>query len=393
MIKCHSKIVFLALFFLFVKPLTLQAQGLLDKVFGDKDTIHPQYKLLQDRLTRYESISQGGGWASVPTAKDSVRAGKRNSTVLLLRQRLEEEGYLRKRLLFRSDTFDTELTEALKSFQKNYGVPSTGFLNPATITALNVPAGKRAEQMKLNMERWKLMPGAPSRHILVNIPDFKMEVIESCSVTLSMKVVVGKIDRPTPVFSSTLTYIVLNPTWNVPQNILKKDVLPKVKKDRAYLVKNGMKIYKMDNSGQRTEVSADSIDWKKVSLDHFPYEIIEDPGPLNSLGVVKFMFPNTYSVYMHDSPAKKLFKSEEPVFSSGCVRLSNAMALAAHLLAKEKNWEKDKLLEALATGETQTIILKNPIPVFIQYFTSWVDDSGAVQFRKDIYHLDDLKNK
>jgi murein L,D-transpeptidase YcbB/YkuD len=367
---------------------SLSAQGLLEQIFGDKDTLHPQHRLLQKKLKDYREIAERGGWNTVPSSRDSIKAGKRSSIVLLLKQRLVTEGYMPKRLIARSDSFDTELTEALMHYQRNNGLAETGYLNKATVNALNIPADKRVQQIIVNMDRWKLMPKLDSRYIVVNLPAFKMDVIESNKSVLNMKVVVGKLDRQTPVFTSTLTYLVLNPTWNIPQNVLKKDVLPKIKKDPSYLEKSHMTVYYMDSTGHRQPVPPGQINWAEQSVKHFPYEIIQDPGPNNSLGLVKFMFPNTYSVYMHDSPAKNLFKSETPLYSSGCVRLSNALGLAEYILEQEK-WDKEKIREAFASQETQTVVLKKSIPVFIQYFTSWVDDQGEMQFRKDIYGLDD----
>lgn len=248
---------------------------------------------------------------------------------------------------------------------------------------------ERQEQVRINMERWKALPRHLGKHYLfVNTADFRLDVVANDSVVMDMRVVVGRYYRKTPVFHAKLTHIVFNPSWNIPPNVLKKDILPELLKDSSFLSKNHMVVFQKDPAGTRKKISADTIDWKKISSESFPYELVQEPYAANALGVVKFMFPNRYNVYMHDTPFKNLFEKTEPAFSSGCIRLSDATGLAVHLLKSEKNWDEKRIADIIAMGRTFTVFLSEPVEVYIQYFTAWVDAKGKIQFRKDIYNRD-----
>jgi len=251
---------------------------------------------------------------------------------------------------------------------------------------------KKREQIKINMDRWKAMPINWGKHyLLINIADFSLNVMENDSIIMSMKAIVGRTYRKTPVFNAKMRSIIFNPSWNIPETILKNDVLPLVLKDTSYLRKKHIQIYQTKKGGIRKEISADSINWKAVSARYFPYELTQSPGKDNALGVVKFMFPNQYSVYMHDTPAKELFEETERTFSSGCIRISNAIDLAEYLL--KGKWSRKQIMKTIQSGETVTVTLSEPIETYIEYFTAWVDDYGMVQFRKDIYEEDTLLTK
>lgn len=245
------------------------------------------------------------------------------------------------------------------------------------------------EQIKINMERWKALPRYLGEHYLfVNTADFRLDAVENDSVVMDMKVVVGRYYRRTPVFRAKLTHIVFNPSWNIPPNILKKDILPEILKDSLFTVKNHIEVFQKDSAGTRRKIRADTINWKTISLQDFPYELVQEPCAANVLGVAKFIFPNKYNVYMHDTPYKNLFEKTEPAFSSGCIRLSDATGLAIHLLKDEKNWNEKRIKTVIGTGKTFTVFLGKPLEVYVQYFTAWVDTKGKVQFRKDIYNRD-----
>lgn len=376
-----STLVFLlALFFFNAQPCLAQR----DK---ESDSLTEQFRLLKKELIRYQKMAETNHWVKIPTNKDSLDLRRNSRFVNLLRSRLETEDYLRRRILFKSDTFDQEMIIALKEFQASHGIAETGYPGPLTVAAMNVSPKARVQQIEINLERWRNFHPPLTEYILVNIPDFQMRFYQKEKVVMNMRVVVGKRNRQTPVFNAKLTYLVLNPTWNIPPNVLRKDVLAKVKKDPNYLQSSNMKVYGRDSCGKRVVIPDTTVNWRQISSRHVPYEIVQQAGADNALGQVKFMFPNSFNVYMHDSPAKKLFSSPAPLFSSGCVRLSDAKALAFFLLERE-GWTTDRLAQALESGKTETVVLRQSLMVYLQYFTSWVDESGQIQFRRDYYGRD-----
>jgi murein L,D-transpeptidase YcbB/YkuD len=239
------------------------------------------------------------------------------------------------------------------------------------------------------MERWKALPPDLGRfYIFVNTADFMLKVIKNDMVVMQMRVIVGRTYRRTPIFNSKLTHIILNPSWHIPPSIIKNDILPQIKKNKGYLQEKHIKIFYYDEKQKLTEVSGDSIDWNNISMKSFPYKLIQDPGEDNALGLVKFMFANDYNVYMHDTPSKELFNDSEPTFSSGCIRLSHALDLAMILLKNNTEWPIQKIIKTIGNGKTVTISLSEPVNIYIQYFTAWVNGEGMIQFRKDIYKRD-----
>jgi murein L,D-transpeptidase YcbB/YkuD len=181
-----------------------------------------------------------------------------------------------------------------------------------------------------------------------------------------------------------MTYLVLNPTWTVPPGILANDILPAQRRDPSYLAKKGLQV--VDRNGR--VVPASSIDWSQATARRFPYNLVQPPGPENALGRVKFMFPNSYAVYLHDTPTRSLFEKSERAFSSGCIRIENPLELAALLLEGQKGWDRAAIDAALATGKTRTVTLERPVPVLLTYFTAWVDRDGELQLRRDVYGRD-----
>lgn len=358
-------------------------------LFQDSTSFHPQYYLLQKALHGYDSILKSGGWNFLDQTKSYQYYSKEYSITKHLRKRLELEGYLVKRNSINQDTSDADLFTALKIFQTNNGLVAAGNLNTATLAALNISSEKRIEQIKINMERWKALPKFLGKdYLFVNSAYFNLDVIENSIKIIKMKIIVGQIYRRTPVFSEKLTHVIFNPTWHIPTTIREKDILPIVIKDTSYLRKKFIKIYKTDVNGIRREVATDLIDWKSVTAKKFPYDLVQTSGSKNALGAVKFIFPNSYNVYMHDTPSKELFNKTEPTFSSGCIRLSKAIELSEHLLKNKKGWSKEKINKTIKSGKTMSVYLQEPVPVYIQYYTAWVNESGILQFRKDIYNRD-----
>ena len=238
------------------------------------------------------------------------------------------------------------------------------------------------------MERWRwLPPNLGDRYILVNIPSFGLELFDSGKRVMTMKVIVGKPYLSTPVFNARMTYMVLNPRWLVPRSIAIKEILPALRRDPGYLDRENLRVFEGSGPGRR-EVDPETIDWHEVSPRHFPYQFRQDPGPKNPLGRLKFIFPNPFDVYLHDTPSRGLFARAVRGFSHGCIRIEKAIDLADYLLKDNENWNRERLLAATDFSRERTVTLPHPISVEIVYFTAWVDEDGTVNFRDDIYGRD-----
>jgi len=219
---------------------------------------------------------------------------------------------------------------------------------------------------------------------MVNMAGYKLDLVEDGRSVLEMPVIVGKPYRAAPAFIDNIDYMEINPTWKVPPRIAKEKFLPKLQKDAKFIAKNRLKIY--DSWGKEAnEVNPEKIDWNKYNENWLPYKFVQQPGKSNSMGLVKFMFPNKYRIYLHDTPQKKLFKSYVRTFSSGCIRVSQPFTLANKILEKEESWSGEKVESFLNDGETKVIRVSQPLPVYLMYWTAWVDESGKVNFRNDVY--------
>jgi len=255
----------------------------------------------------------------------------------------------------------------------------------STIDAMNITVEERIASIEANLERWRwLSDDLGDRYISVNIANFELQVIENDTIVFSTKAIVGVNIRKTPVFSSLMTYLVLNPDWTVPPTIFKSDIIPSVINNPDYLKEKSLKILRSDG----TEVDPLSIDWNKVSANGFPYRVHQEPGPKNALGMVKFMFPNQYSVYIHDTPNHNLFRQTDRSLSSGCIRVNNPLELVAWLMKDNPDWSPDEINNIISKGRLQTVNLTIPIQVHILYFTAWASNDAVVYFRKDIYDFD-----
>ena len=274
---------------------------------------------------------------------------------------------------------------SIKKFQKHHGLNTDGKIGKLTLEALNIPLQTRLDQLYVNMERLRWLPEkGTGKRVLVNIADFTLDYLENNDTLIHMRTVVGQNFRKTPVFNAKMSYLVFSPTWTVPPGILRKDILPAVAKDISYLSSKGMIV--KDRSGN--VVNPASIDWKKANASgRFPYTIQQMPGNQNALGRVKFMFPNKYSVYLHDTPSKSLFARDERNFSSGCIRVEKPLELAELLLQETGGWNTSKIANAMNQSTEKTVLLKTPIDVYIYYLTCW-SHNGKVEFRKDIYNRD-----
>lgn len=344
------------------------------------------YPRLQEALTRYRGIAAAGGWPSLPDGP-TLRAGDRAPAVAVLRARLAREG-VDGAPPERADTeFDPALALAVQAFQQRHGLDADGAVGPRTRRALDTPASSRVAQLVANLERRRWLGQAPGkRQVRVNTAAFTLDAIDGTQVALHMRVVVGQPFRPTPEFAARIRYLVLNPYWEVPPSLAVEDKLPLIRRDPGYLAREHIRV--LQGWGPTPlQIDPASVDWHRVG-SVFPYRLRQDPGPWNALGRVKFMFPNAHNVYLHDTPARALFGQAERSFSSGCVRLQNAPALAEWILAGHPRWTPQALREALASQDTRTVHLPEPVPVYLLYWTAWVGADGAAQFRRDIYDRD-----
>jgi murein L,D-transpeptidase YcbB/YkuD len=351
------------------------------------------YGALRDALERYRRIAAHGGWPTL-VSHQTLKLGMRSEAVIHLRQRLEKSGDMLpevNRIAANSMTlvrFDEAVAKAVTDFQRRHGLKIDGKVGKQTLAALNVPVATRIDTLRANMERRRWVPAElGDRHLRVNIPAFELEAVSGGRVIKTMRVVVGRPKRPTPVLSGQMTYLEVNPYWHVPPRIARKDILPKVQADPGYLLQKGFRVFS-DWTAQARELDPREIDWTQISPRSFPYKLRQDPAPSNSLGQVKFMFPNKHSIYLHDTPSKGLFERERRSFSSGCVRVAAPLELAALLLAGMPAWDEGRLAATFDTLTPKVVRLKTPMPVHLQYWTAWVDAAGRVHFREDIYNRD-----
>jgi murein L,D-transpeptidase YcbB/YkuD len=343
---------------------------------------HEGYQRLRAALARERAYAESGAWPVLPKGP-ALNRGDSGPNVALLRERLHAEGDLATK---DGDTFDDELEHAVRRFQWRHGLEQTGILDSETFAELNLTADARVNQIKLNMERWRWLPqDLGRRRVEVNIAAYELQLIDDDEVAIRMRVVVGKSYRRTPVFSDTIRYIVLNPNWHVPKSIAVEELIPRIQKDSTYLERFGMRL--LTAGPDATDVDPRTVDWKAITVENFPYRLRQEPGRLNALGRMKFMFPNRYDVYLHDTPSRHLFAEAQRDFSHGCIRLEKPLDLAIYLMRKSK-WNQEQIERALDEGTERSIYLPRPIPVHLLYFTAWADEDGTIQFRRDINGVD-----
>lgn len=324
----------------------------------------PAYKRLQDALARYRAIAAAGGWRRLPEGV-KLQRGDSGAAVSGLRRRLAAEGYLPTDTP--SDEFDEVLEEAIKLFQARHGIAVDGQVGHGTFQALNVSPAARIEQIRLNLERWREVPRDwPATRIEVNVPAATLTVIERGEPALTMRAVVGATDHPTPVLRARMSGVLFNPPWNVPASIIKNEIQPHVKRDPKYLERNRYVYLGRPGASPLQQL----------------------PGPTNALGRIKFEMSNTYDVYLHDTPSHPAFSKVLRALSHGCVRLEEPRQLAVLVLGTQAGWALDDIDRAVDAGETRRVPLARSLPVYLLYWTAFVDADGGVEFRDDIYARD-----
>ena len=355
---------------------------------GSLEALEPSsagFRRLRDALYAYKAWAAVGGWATIP-AGPSFGLGTSGPRVDALIRRLVATSDLPPS--FESPTFDRRVMHAVGDFQARHGIPRSGVVGGVTLAALNVPVQERMRTMQLSLERWRWLPDKlEPRHVEVNIPGYRVDLMRNGQITRTLRAVVGKRTSPTPVFSDQIAYVELNPTWTVPPSILAKEIVPMLRRRPDYLAANNMRVVPMSRALRDSAVDLTAVPWKDVASDSFPFLVIQGAGPDNPLGRLKLMCPNEFDVYLHDTPQRERFGVAQRDFSHGCVRVNNVEELADSLIAWPRG-DSSHVRGLLADTTWRRIRLTNPMPVHFMYWTAWVDEDGEVEFRDDIYGLD-----
>jgi murein L,D-transpeptidase YcbB/YkuD len=347
---------------------------------------HSEYRALMKALAAHRELAARGGWPSVPGG-EKLRPGDIDPRLPMVRARLLVTGELPTPVHYEGNAFGPGTLTAIKLFQTRHGLDPDGVIGKQTLAALNVPVEARIRQIELNLERWRwIVRDLGRRHIRINIADYSLEVVENGQVVMAMPVIVGTRYRKTPVFSAQMSYLEFAPYWTVPSTILREDKLPAIRKNPAFLQKNHFRVVR--SSGRvMSDEELRQINWRKVRAESFPGELRMDPGPWNPLGRVKFMFPNSFNVYLHDTNERWLFERDRRTFSSGCIRIERPVDLARYLLRDVKGWDEERLQQSLQRTTPMQVGI-DPVPTHVQYWTAWVAADGSVQFRGDLYYRD-----
>jgi murein L,D-transpeptidase YcbB/YkuD len=361
--------------------MALQNGHEFDKVTASMHPKHPFYKPLLRKFQEIRKSEEVKYHDFTFEEATEVVIGFTDPKIVKLRENLKRRG-----LDLRTDTnvVDSALIMAIKDFQQTRGIKVDGIPGENTLRYLNMSADELERLIALNLERMRWFPdGLEEEFLVVNIPEFMLRYYEGGEKQIEMKVVAGEIVNSTPVFSDTLTHIVFNPDWTVPQSIIHEEMIPKMVNNPSHYSNLNFSIYE---NGE--EINPDTVDWASENIDQRYFGMVQNPGATNSLGLVKFMLPNSLSIYLHDTPADYLFERSERDFSHGCIRLERPFELAMMLLDGRPMWTKERVYQIIESGETEQVNLNDPIPVMISYITTWVDEEGNLRILEDIYGHD-----
>jgi len=365
--------------------------GSLKKAFQEAEPSKYNYKALRISLDRYLDIKEAGGWPYV-NLKGILRPGRTHAAVPFIREHLLMTGdYIPCEESEEGSLYDACLKKAVIRFQKRNGLVSNGIIGKKTVGVLNQTVEEKIDTIKINLDRIKWLHERPdNRHIIINIPDYRLYYEENGTLQMTMKVIVGKRKNPTPVFSNRVKSVVLNPYWNVPKSIIQKEMIPKLLRNPHAMAGQGIDIYSGWGSDAK-KVSGTSVNWAQYRYSKtVPYRFAQRPGNRNALGRIKFLFPNQFHVYMHDTPTKHLFKRHKRAYSHGCIRLEKPKRMLKTIAAFNSNIELDKAEKILKSKKNTYFSLDNTVPVDVIYLTAWVDYDGILQFREDVYKYDEL---
>lgn len=349
----------------------------------------PAYLAMRHELQRYQHLGSNHEWPPL-LIPEHLQPGQQHPLVPALRQRLELLGDLPSDsdpdpAATNSYYFGTDLQTAISRFQQRQGLPVDGRPGSATLQRLNQTPEQLVRKIALNMKRLRLLPlTPPSRYILVNVPDYRLQLIEQGQQRLDMKVIVGQPQHPTPVITEAIKQLELAPTWGVPKRIAVEKLLPKIINDPFYLQAHDYLVF----DRQQQLVDPQTVDWQNLGRGNFPYRLLQRPGPDNALGDVKFLLPNSQAIYLHDTSEPGLFKRRQRALSSGCIRVEKPLELAYQLLRDQYDWSPKRVTDTIRKGKPERLNLSVPVPVYLLYWTAWVDEHGTLQLRDDIYGRD-----
>ena len=346
-----------------LKPVAL-LDSFLNNEKSDWRPLNKSYYSLQQQLFQYNDIESNGGWGAITTTT-TLKPGSKNNVIIAIKKRLQSA-----KLYSAADTSDfynDELLNAVMKAETSFGLKADGVIDKDLVKQLNIPVAERIKQMLINLERMKWMPEAPTNFLLANIPEYRLHVIENGKEVMAMNIVVGKDANRTVIFNDKLKYVVFSPYWNIPRSIVRNEIYPAMQRSSSYLRSNNMEVNGYSNG--------------------LPI-VRQKPGNSNALGQVKFIFPNSYNIYFHDTPSRSLFNRQQRAFSHGCIRLQHPFDLASYLLRNQPEWTNEKIKTAMNSSKEKWVTLDKTVAVFITYFTSWVDQDGLLHFVDDIYGHD-----
>jgi murein L,D-transpeptidase YcbB/YkuD len=349
--------------------------------------MHPFYQNLKVTLASYRELARKTKWKPLPEELN-LKKGDRGKEVREVGKRLLALGDFDRKQGKPSRDFDDALEAALPRFQGRHGLDASGILEATTLAALNTPLEERCRQIEANLERWRWLPhDLGDRFIYVNIANFELEAFEGSRKDIAMKVVVGSEAWQTPDFASQMTHLVVNPDWTIPIPVILKETVKYVLQDPCYFRNNRMVILRKEGE-ELVETDPAAIDWAKLTEKNLDFLIRQVPGPENILGRLKFVFPNKYDIYLHDTPYQEDFAKAARAYSHGCIRAEKPVELAVWVLRGKPGWDLKQIYAAIDAGEERTVKLVEPINVYFLYSTAWMGDDGTVQFRPDIYERD-----
>lgn len=376
----------------FIPRKKLNFDGLLDSILNkspqemaNTEPVYYMYSRLKSYLNLYTELACNETWDNLSQPTKELKPGKRDSIIPVIKIRLQLLGDLLTNDT--SDVYSDSLISAIRRFQFRHGLKANGLPDKEFFEALNVKPEIRLRQLLVNMERCRWLPLRPKgENIVINLPEYKMYVNSDEETLWECNVIVGKASNNTVIFTDSLQYIVFNPYWNVPDKIIFDEIALEMLSDPSYMKNHHMELVTYSNPSR--VVDPKSVDWNNTGLKKFPYLLRQKPGPWNALGSIKFLFPNNFSIYLHDTPEKKLFDKQERSFSHGCIRIQEPLKLAEFLLKDDSLWNKKNIHKTLKEGKEKFVKLIHKVPVSILYFTAWVDDAGVLNFRKDVYGHD-----
>lgn len=364
----------------------IEADTIVDSLLAQRPS-HAAYEALRRALAEVRGAPQREAGARIPTGP-TLRPGTEDPRLPRIRQRVAHLQNEAPAAAAEPTRYDPALVTSIKALQAANGLAADGIIGPRTLAVLNTAPADRTATLRANLERWRWLPASLGEHyIQVNIAAGSLQVVRSGEVIMQQAVVVGAEENQTPAFSRSMGYLVVNPYWNVPASIARDEILPALKRDPGYAARNDYEI--LDGWGSDARViDPYSVNWRAIPAGRFPYRVRQRPGRNNALGELKFMFPNPYSIYLHDTPAKQLFARGQRTFSHGCIRVEDPKGLALHLLDNQSGWDRTRLQRAIDSDRTQSIKISQPVEIHVQYWTAGLDAEGVLRWWPDVYGRD-----